>query len=181
MSKRITVTQANLKSQIEYCPNCRRLFTRVEYYTGHVVSQSRYSVNANTTCTQTVYRSVTSHIGGLCRWCEKENMKRTAKVWAIIGAIGLLICVAGALFPVIFPPESRQNLMNVSMPLGMIGGLAFIIGGCVLLAYAADRPSKDMNDINAYNMFINNLRKDGQSSPSLAYLSKDEAKRLKLM
>lgn len=180
MSKRITATSANLNSQIEYCPNCNRLYTPVEYYTGHVVSQNRYSVNANTTCTETVYRNVTQHTGGLCRWCAKTNQKRTAKIWGIIGGIGLLVCVAGVLIPFLLPPESRQKLLNISMMLGMLGGLAFIIGGCVLLAYAANRPSSNINYINAYNMFLSNLRKDGLSSPSLGYLSKYEAKRLRV-
>lgn len=179
MSKRLITTRPDLRSRVEWCANCHQFYTPLEYYRGSIVSQRGYKADANTTCRETVYRNVAMHIGGLCRWCVKENRKRAARIFSIVGAAGLLACVGGILLGVLLPAETKQSLLPLWLSLCLAGGLSVLIGGIYVLRTACMKPGSDTNYSKAYDMFLRESLRNKQIPNGIGYLSKYQAKRLK--
>ena len=67
MSNKIITATPELSGARQTCSRCGNALTPVEYYTGTVVSSGSAQISYNTMQTQTTYRNVTRHTGGLCR------------------------------------------------------------------------------------------------------------------
>ncbi|MDO4543560.1 MAG: hypothetical protein Q4C01_03315 [Clostridia bacterium] len=178
MSEKIKTTTANLSAIGQRCPRCGNEYTAVEYYTGEVVSSSNTRLNYNTVQTQTLYKNVTGHVGGLCRFCDKERQKKTAKVWAVVTAVGLVMCVIGMLMKLGAIEYDTFKYGGLEVLLITFGGLALLIGVLVVISTAVVNPTSKLNYVTLYARFISRLKSDKNMQPGLAYLSADAAKKL---
>ena len=178
MSTRISTVKPDLQSLPEKCPNCGMDFTPVEYYTASFVSSGITDVSFNTVTRRLVYNNVTRHVGGVCRWCIKENRKRSAKTGAILSGIGLVVFILDSILTGIVVRGEHKGLLALTALLSAAGIVLFVIGLVKILRYALNRPDSGKTYLSLYDLFIDGLNGDGKKEKDLTYMSRDAASRL---
>ncbi len=179
MSKQMKTAIPNLGMIDQHCPICGNLYTPVEYYTGTVVSSNSARVDYSTVQTQTTYRNVTQHTGGFCRCCDKERQRGAAKLWAVLGAIGLLMCLIGVLMLCGVIQYDTFKYGGLEIMLIAVGGLAFLSGVLVIICTALIDPKANINYATLYQHFIKRLQKEHGMQDGLAYFSAETARGLR--
>lgn len=183
MKEQIRTTVQDLNATNMCCPRCGREYTPVEYYTGYKLSEEtksdRISPGSNyiRTKTTTTYRDVQRHTGGICRYCDAENLKRTLKKLILIGVAGIILFVVGLLTVV--------GVITLSQGLGyfliLAGMMAFIVGLIAFMIRVKMNPDSNINYLSLYTMYMDRLGKEGGKNSELEYLSAKEGKDLRPM
>ena len=174
MKEQIRTTVQDLNATNMCCPRCGREYTPVEYYTGYKLSEEtkskRISSDKVWSETTTTYRDVQKHTGGICRYCDAENLKRTLKKLILVGVAGIISFIVGLL--IVF------GVIALSQRLGYflfwVGMMAFTVGLFAILIWVKTNPSEKMREEFLFDMYMNRLSKEGGKNSELEYLSAKE-------
>ncbi len=179
MSQKIQTTVHDLSSANQCCPHCGRAYTHVDYYTGRKISSSSTQVTSSLVRTQSIYQNVQYHRGGICRYCDAENQRRTLKKMILIGAAGLVLCIIGVLIIIGIIAVDRMKYGGVEILLITIGGTAFLVGMIAAMVMAMMNPNSAINYISLYTMFVDRLGKEGKKRSDVEYLTEQQGKEMR--
>lgn len=179
MSEQYRSTVHDLTAGNQYCPRCGRPYTPVEYYTGKRISESSTRLSANYIETQTTYRDVQKHTGGICRYCDAEKQKRLLKKLILVGTAGTVFFVIGLLILTNVIALDPMKFGGLGILLVTFGGVAMLLGFIAILIRAMMNPGSNINYISLYTMFTDRLGKEGGKRSGLEYLSAIDGQKLR--